>query len=312
MNHSFTDIPGSEAWESITPIQRGWSDEAKYAIQTAAGARLLLRISSNTNFERKQQRFDCIRRIAATGITMPQPIAFGSCNADTQCYSLFTWVAGDDLEQRIHHFSVSQQYQLGVQAGCMLHTIHGVAAQPPEQSWEQRFGAKLDRNIQLQRNCPVQFTGYEHVIDYIQQHRHLLRNRPQSLQHGDYHIGSMVIDAQGRLGIIDFNRLDAGDPWEEFNRIPWCVAQSHYFASGIIHGYFQNNVPEEFFALLALYIGSNQLSSIPWAMQFGDEQIAIMQQQATQVLRWYDNFRTIVPSWYMSEEDVLLVIRNEK
>jgi hypothetical protein len=42
MNHPFTDIPGSEAWENIMPIQSGWSDEAKYAIQTAAGAQLLV------------------------------------------------------------------------------------------------------------------------------------------------------------------------------------------------------------------------------------------------------------------------------
>jgi hypothetical protein len=42
MNHPFTYIPGSEAWESIMPIQRGWSHDAKYAIQTAAGARLLV------------------------------------------------------------------------------------------------------------------------------------------------------------------------------------------------------------------------------------------------------------------------------
>jgi hypothetical protein len=39
-------------------------------------------------------------------------------------------------------------------------------------------------------------------------------------------------------------------------------------------------------------------------MQFGDEQIAIMQQQAAQVLSWYDDFKIIIPSWYMSEEDV--------
>jgi len=33
---------------------------------------------------------------------------------------------------------------------------------------------------------------------------------------------------------FDFNRLDYGDPWEEFNRIVWCAGISKQFASGRI------------------------------------------------------------------------------
>ena len=49
----------------------------------------------------------------------------------------------------------------------------------------------------------------------------------------------MIITPENKLGIIDFNRFDYGDPWEEFNRIVWCAQASTEFASGYING--QNN-----------------------------------------------------------------------
>lgn len=46
----------------------------------------------------------------------------------------------------------------------------------------------------------------------------MLKNRPQVYQHGDYHIGNMMIDVAGHLHIIDFFRKqpcinDMGRMW---------------------------------------------------------------------------------------------------
>ena len=112
----------------------------------------------------------------------------------------------------------------------------------------------------------------------------------------------MIITEDESIGIIDFNRFDYGDPWEEFNRITWCVDVSPEFASGRINGYFDNKVPLDFFKLLGLYIGSNQLSSLPWSMNFGQKQIDIMLNQVRNVLMHYNNFKNIIPSWYIEKE----------
>ena len=108
----------------------------------------------------------------------------------------------------------------------------------------------------------------------------------------------MMIDKNKNLNIIDFNRNDFGDPWEEFNRIVWCVQKSPIFASGMVDGYFDCVVPELFWKLLALYIASNTLSSLPWAIPFGQGEIETMQKQAAEVLQWYNNMKNIVPTWY--------------
>ena len=54
----------------------------------------------------------------------------------------------------------------------------------------------------------------------------------------------------------------------------------------------------DFWRLLALYISSNMLSSIPWAIPFGEGEVRTMLDQAADVLRWYDNMNTVVPRWY--------------
>ena len=53
-----------------------------------------------------------------------------------------------------------------------------------------------------------------------------------------------------------------------------------------------------FWQLLALYICSNTLSSLPWAIPFGDEEVAVMRTQCSQVLNWYDHMRSVIPAWY--------------
>ncbi len=70
------------------------------------------------------------------------------------------------------------------------------------------------------------------------------------------------------------------------------------FGNNGVFGYFVNAVHLEFWQLLALYISSNTLSSVPWAIPFGEEEIEIMLNQAKDVLDWYDNMNNPLPTWY--------------
>ena len=173
-----------------------------------------------------------------------------------------------------------------------------IPAQKGIEDWEIYFNRKADRKIKMYEECPVKYENGQAFIDYINAHRYLLSGRPQTYQHGDYHIGNMMIGNDKQLYIIDFNRNDFGDPWEEFNRIVWCAQAAPLFATGMVNGYFDNDVPFRFWELLALYISSNTLSSVPWAIPFGESKIQVMVNQAKDVLSWYDNMTKSVPTWY--------------
>ena len=278
-------------------IRKGWSIDRKYCITASDGKKYLLRVSPAEREQRKREEFAQMQRVEALGVPICRPVEFGTCAGGV--YSIQSWIDGEDAEEAVPLLPSSSQYSLGLEAGRILKQIHSVPAPAGREDWEQRFGRKIDRNIKMYRDCPTRYeSGGEAFQEYIAANRHLLKGRPQCWQHGDYHIGNMMIDSEGRLWVIDFDRSDFGDPWEEFNRIVWCAQKSPLFASGMVNGYFDGSVPMEFWRLLALYIASNTLASLPWALPFGQDEVDTMQNQAKEVLQWYNGMKNPVPSWY--------------
>lgn len=286
----------------IKPVNKGWSEDRKYCVTDGNDTRYLLRISPEERYEIRKSLFAMLQKVNSLGIPMCRPVSFGKCTQGV--YSLYTWIDGQDLETVLPLLSPDEQYALGRQSGKMLKKIHAISAPETNDSgariekWSVRFNRKTNLKIQKYRACGLRFTGDHHIIEYIENNRHLLTNRPQCFQHGDYHIGNMMLENK-ELRIIDFDRYDYGDPWEEFNRIVWSAQTSPRFATGQLQGYFDGEPPGEFFRLLAFYIASNTLSSIYWAMPFGQDEIDTMLQQTQDVLSWYNNMQSVVPSWYM-------------
>lgn len=276
-------------------IEKGWSCDKKYCVTTEDGTKYLLRVTPEEKSENRADMFRMQQKVATLGVPMCSPVEFGKC--DEGVYIVQTWIDGRDAKEIIPYLSDSEQYHYGLEAGRILKTIHTIPAPKNQPDWESRFNEKINRKIKMYLECPIKFDGAKKIMDYIEANRDLLKNRPQSFQHGDYHIGNMMIE-NGKIIIIDFDRYDFGDPWEEFNRIVWCAQVSPLFASGMINGYFDNKVPIQFWKLLALYISSNMLSSISWAIPFGEKEINIMLNQAKDVLNWYDNMQNPIPTWY--------------
>jgi len=280
------------------PITKGWSEDKKYCVTTADGTKYLLRISPIERYEIRKSLFEMQKQVDALAIPMCKPIEFGTC--DDGVYSLHSWIDGEDLEAVLPLLSETEQYVLGLKSGEIVRKMHSIPAPETQEEWEVRFSRKTDYKIQKYRECGLRFEGDEHVLAYIEQNRNLLKNRPQCFQHGDYHIGNMMLE-NGELKIIDFDRYDFGDPWEEFNRIVWSAAASPYFATGQLRGYFGGEPPLEFFKLLAFYIASNTLSSIYWAVPFGQSDLDTMMKQSQDVLVWFDNMKNPVPTWYLKD-----------
>ena len=285
---------------SKTVIDKGWSGDRKYCAVTADGKKYLLRTSPIDRLERKRREYEKMREVAALGIPMCLPVEFGTC--EEGAYAVHSWIDGTDAEEKIMAMDGPEQYRYGLDAGRILAKIHSIPAPADIPDWEIRFNAKIDRKIAMYKACELKYeSGGDAFLEYLAQNRHLLCGRPQTYQHGDYHIGNLMLDRDGTLTVIDFDRDDFGDPWEEFNRIVWCAQAAPAFASGMVDGYFGGEVPIAFWRLLALYICSNTLGSLPWAIPFGDGEIQTMRKQAAQVLDWYDGMNRVVPAWYRAE-----------
>ncbi|KAA3631941.1 MAG: phosphotransferase family protein [Bacteroidetes bacterium] len=298
MGNFFADIPLSNNWKIIRSIKEGWSDDEKYYIQDDKGHEYLLRISAGNKYEEESQYYNALSKLNRIDIISSKLLDSGLCNNGKNTFRLFTWVTGEELLKKIGHYSEREQYKYGYESGQVLKEIHKIGSPAHKENWAKHYNQKIDKKIELYKHCGITFPGSEQIIDYIQRQRSLTAGRPQSFHHGDFHIGNLLLTPENRIGVIDFNRLDFGDPWEEFNRITWSADKSAWFASGQINGYFNDEVPNGFFELMALYIAVNQIGSLPWAIPFGDKEVTIILNQINEVLSWYENFDQSVPNWY--------------
>lgn len=277
-------------------ITEGFSLDTKYCIKDKDDIKYLLRVSSFDKYLVKLNEFNYMNELVKQGVSMCKPIEFGICEEGV--YSIQSWIDGVDARDFIPTLSKEKQYEYGILAGIELKKIHQVKAPIDAIPWEERFNNKIDRKLKMYEECPLKYEKGDLFIEYINNNRHLLKNRPNTFQHGDYHIGNMMINKNNELVVIDFDRDDYGDPWEEFNRLVWSIQVSHEFATGIVDGYFNKKVPDEFWKLIALYMSLNSISSLPWAIPYGESEVNIMIKQSNEILDWYDNMKRYVPIWY--------------
>ena len=130
MNKLFSDISGFERWESVEPLNKGWSTDKKYIVKTKEGEKLLLRIADGSELEQKKKEYEIIGKYAKLGFDMSKPMDFGVCDDGAHTYMLLTWVEGEDLESALPKLSKEEQYELGRCAGTILRRIHDIPVIP--------------------------------------------------------------------------------------------------------------------------------------------------------------------------------------
>lgn len=295
----FSDIPDFSEWTTIQKINKGWSTDEKYYIETKTGAKLLLRLADINLYEKKKKEFFRMQEVYNLDINMSKPLIFGKCGNNKYTYSLFSWIEGESAQETIINFSEKEQYAYGIEAGKILKKMHSLPAPQDQEDWEERMKTKITTHLEKYQKSPYKLKNDEYVIEYIQKNLHLLKNRPQNYQHGDYHLGNMLITPNNELAIIDFNRWDFGDTYEEFYKMMlFSSLISEPFTLGQINGYFDNKIPDDFFNILSLYVADVLLFSIVWAIPFGVSEVEGMIKRAEKILENYDNFKTTIPKWF--------------
>ena len=291
-------IESSNNWKSVDPVSKGWSDDKKYLVRTEAGQPMLLRLSDIALLEQKKKEYAIIGKYAETGINMSAPREFGVCDGGRSVYMLLDWVEGRDLEEVLPELREGEQYALGRAAGETLRRIHAIPLNPEDVPVETKRPKKL-RQLAAYEGSALRVSGDEGAIRFVRENIGLIwREKPVYL-HGDYHPGNLIYTPEGGIGVIDFNRWEVGDPYEEFYKlesfgrevsVPYCAGQ--------IDAYFRDSVPEDFWRALAVYVAHASLYSVKWAEKFGQGEIDGMARRCRTAFADYDGFRLYVPKWY--------------
>ncbi len=297
MHEEFADIKNAAGWESVEPVSKGWSDDRKYFIRAKEGKRLL-RISDIEHYSAKKKEYEVIAKYAGSGFAMSLPLDFGICNRGKNVYMLLTWVEGRDLEDVLPELPEKEQYRLGREAGAILRKIHSIEVNECDMSRDTKKAKKL---LQISRyeESRVRVDGDEPAIRFIRENIDRIWKQKPVYLHGDYHPGNLIYTGGGHIGVIDFNRWEVGDPYEEFYKlesfgieisIPYCIGQ--------IDAYFDDRIPDDFWKALAVYAAHAAMNSICWAEKFGQDAVDKMTARCRTAFLNYDHFQIDIPKWY--------------
>lgn len=276
-------------------ILKGYSEEIKYKVK--ADKKYFLKVSPLSFIKKKELE---VKYISALEKEIKFPKLVEMKFETNSILSLYEWIDGVDIRDYASKLTGEELYQYGMQAGAFLKKIHSLSIEESSVNWQEYYIQKSKKKIHSFRKLNKNFAEIEMFIDFIQSHQSLLKDRPISLCHGDYHVGNMMIELETKkLVIIDFGSLEIGDPMEEFNRMIWNAQLSEEFATGFVNGYFEGEkIPDIFWKLMAYYMACDVVGSIPWAINFGDNQLEIMLKRAKLVLDWFDDFKRVIPKFY--------------
>ncbi|NQJ71983.1 phosphotransferase [Streptococcus suis] len=282
---------------SRQPLTKGWSTDQKYKVELEEGRFGLLRIAERPAYEAKRLEFQLVEKLFGLGLPVAEPISFWT--DEKSVYTLYEWVEGQDMNEVASDLPDSASYDLGCQSGQFLRNLHALPTDQSQRDWNNYYQAKIDNKLAAYQAASHSYPNGQAMIDFVQANRHLLAGRPIAYHHGDFHTGNFLLGADGKLKILDFDRYDIGDPWEEFNRLIFTADLSPTFARGQVDAYFDVVIPEEFWRLLALYLTVNSLGALSWAEQVDPLQIPLMKEQADAVWTWYQGYSRLQPLWYL-------------
>ncbi len=294
-------VPGQETFVRVEPVNKGWSRDSKYYLETAGGEKRLLRVADIAELPRKQRELETMRRIAALGIPMSQPLHMGVCGEGRHVFLLLTWCEGREASLALPALPEGEQYRLGLQAGDILRRIHALEVYPPSAEWGEAYGRVLDDYVESYKSCGMAFEGDALLLDFVHKHRGLVKLRPRCLTHGDFHTGNLIVSPEGGLFVIDFQRCGVSDPYRALSAVMFSADVSPCFATGQLRGYFGGEPPADFWPLLRFYLAAVSLHALPWSARYGRQEIDFALRMNANILRWFDRMNALVPAWYLSD-----------
>ena len=290
------EISGIQDIFSIKPIHKGFSKDQKYMIDD----RYLLRMFSSDEVPQRQQEVEIVTQLAQYSDYIPKVIQSGRWEKCKMGYMLLEYMPGTDGVEALPLLSLQQQYEAGYQAGEELYKLHQYRAPTNLPNWYTMKKAKNDRYLQQLEQVNIDPKIKQLVTHYIHQHEHLMKDRPSTFQHDDFHPSNLIIHEGVFAGIIDFGRMDWGDPIHDLQKLGFfSVPVSVEWSKGIIDGYHHGEaIPSSFWQLLSLYEAIHIVSAWVWGAKLGKEQYELLFNSSMNVLDYYDFFQSSIPSWY--------------
>ncbi|MEC0283866.1 aminoglycoside phosphotransferase family protein [Terribacillus saccharophilus] len=282
--------------KEIVELKKGYSNDQKYVIDQ----KYLLRIFPMEEAAKRQNEFISLNRLYELSKYVPKGLEFGDIDDLQKAYMVLTFLPGIDAEEGLSKLTEVQQYAAGVSAGSELKKLHTLSAPLDQPAWEHVKVEKINNYMLEFKELDIDQNIMEFLQMYIESNLYLMKDRPNKFQHDDFHPSNLLIHNNSFSGIIDFQRMDWGDPIHDLQKLGFFSKQvSIEFTKGILDGYHDGQFIEDtFWKLYSFYSAVHIVSALVWGKKRSQSQFDLLLNYSFDVLKDHENFRCIIPNWY--------------
>ncbi|MBJ7992911.1 aminoglycoside phosphotransferase family protein [Bacillus mycoides] len=287
---------------NIEEISKGFSPDKKYIITTIEDEKYLLRTGDIKEFERKKIEFQILNEMQKRSVQAQKPIEIGLLEEDGLCYSIFSYIEGEDAKKLLPTYTPKEQYDIGIEAGKDLAKMHTYEAPKDLLPWYERAMRKHSKYLEVYKTCGIKIKNDDKIIKFIDENEMYVKDRPNRFQHDDFHLENIIVRDGKYVGVIDFNGYDWGDPLHDFVKIALFARDiSIPYSIGQITGYYNGKIPDEFWRVYAVYVGMTVFSSVVWCLRAAPHMLEDTLERLHIVLEDHKKFELSKPIWFDSE-----------
>ncbi|HDR6390129.1 phosphotransferase [Bacillus cereus] len=287
----------------IKEISKGFSPDKKYIIMSANNEKYLFRTGDIKEYERKKIEFQILNEMVKCNVQAQRPIEIGILEEEGVCYSIFSYLEGEDAKRLLSTYSPKEQYDIGIEAGKDLAKMHTLEAPKNILPWYERAMKKHRKYLEAYKTYGIKIENDDKIIKFIDENEMYVKDRPNRFQHDDFHLENIIVRDGRYVGVVDFNGYDWGDPLHDFVKIALFARDiSIPYSIGQIEGYFNERIPEEFWKLYAVYVGMTVFSSVVWTLRAAPHMLEDTLERLHIVLEDHKNFELSKPIWFQPDK----------
>ena len=240
-------------------------------------------------FSKINKIFDCLNNLSENfpNITYSD---IGILN-DKYCYRIIPFIIDEK-----NNLNDENAYNVGFKIGKFIFEYHKSFQGCDCGRWNKHYNYRINKF--LHKYGLGQFRGnFDYVLlDFLDRNRYCLKDRICTTIIGINGLDDIKITKDGKFQIIEEYKILRSDSYFEFRNMNLYFNNSNLL-TGIVDGYFNNNVPRMFFKLLGVYtIIENLYDIFVEDTEIDDE---IVNEKIMKINDIYDGFSSIYPIWYL-------------
>ena len=250
-----------------------------------------------------------IRRVYSCGLRLyeaAQDVSLQPVSCVSTKYgfnAVFEGSLGGPLREFLKHAPAVVQYAQGKRIGRILKAFHSLPlSKLQEEKAHKRQSSFLERLAQYISSMP-HFKGDSQAIDVISKRFGNYDCYRMCMRYGQLRHDRIFVRPDFGAVLLPSSTSAPGDICEDFALME-CMSAGMYplCCAGIIDGYFQGNVPKDFFAGMALHSALYSLWKCGKLASVSSKAYQLMQGEFDRIVADFRGFKEYVPLWYSAYE----------